>query len=255
MFAEERRVKIVDIVNERRKVTVAQLCELLGVSSATIRMDLRELHRAGALTRTHGGAIQKVKTGFELNSRQRVIQHLVEKQQIAQAALMLIDDGDKIILDTGTTTVELANLLHNKSNLTVITNDIEIASILEDIDSLEVIVMGGILRKRFHCTINLQGRETYSGLTADKAFLGVNSLSLTKGAMTPDIRQAETKKAMIEMAHRIILLCDSSKIDKVSFAQFATTQQIDVIITDAIDKDLRSAFEEKGVEILIAPRP
>jgi DeoR family transcriptional regulator, fructose operon transcriptional repressor len=252
MFAEERRIQIIDLLNERRKVTVDQLCEVFGVSSATIRMDLRELQRIGALTRTHGGAILRMKTGFELNSEQRVIQHLAEKQQIARAALALIDDGDRIVLDTGTTSLELAKLVHEKANLTVITNDIEIAGILEEVESTQVIVMGGILRKRFHCTIVLQGRETYSGLTVDKAFIGVNSLSLEKGATTPDLGQAETKKALISMANRVILLCDSSKIGTVSFAQFATIDQIDVVITDKIDRELKSAFEEKGVEIMVA---
>lgn len=252
MFAEERRIKILDILNERRKVTVDQLREAFGVSSATIRMDLRELQRVGALTRTHGGAIPKTKTGFELNSEQRVVQHLAEKQQIARAALALIDDGDRIILDTGTTTLELAKLIHEKNDLTVITNDIEIARILEELETIQVIVMGGILRKRFHCTLVLQGRETYSGLTVDKAFIGVNSLSLDKGATTPDLAQAETKKALIGMANRVILLCDSSKIGTVSFAQFAATDQIDVVITNSMNTELKSVFEEKGMEVLVA---
>ncbi len=254
MFAEERRIKIVDLINERRKVTVDELCGVFSVSSATIRADLRELQRAGVLTRTHGGAIQKVKTGFELNSKQRVIQHLAEKQRIARAALTMIDDGDKIVLDTGTTTLELAKLLHERSDLTVITNDIEIAGALEEVESIEVIVMGGVLRKRFHCTLSLQGTQMHSGLTVDKAFLGVNSLSLSKGATTPDIAQAETKKALIRMTNRVILLCDSSKIDRVSFAQFATIDQIDTLITDGINKTIQSAFEEKGVEIVVAGR-
>lgn len=252
MFAEERRIKILDILNERRKVTVDQLREVFGVSSATIRMDLRELQQVGALTRTHGGAIPRTKTGFELNSEQRVVQHLAEKQRIARAALALVDDGDRIILDTGTSTLELAKLIHKKTDLTVITNDIEIATILEEVESIQVIVMGGILRKRFHCTLVLQGRQTYSGLTVDKAFIGVNSLSLDKGATTPDLGQAETKKTMIGMANRVILLCDNSKIGTVSFAQFATTDQIDVVVTDRMETELKSAFEEKGVEVVPA---
>jgi len=254
MFAEERRIKIVDLINERRKVTVDELCGVFNVSSATIRADLRELQRAGALTRTHGGAIQKVRTGFELNSQQRVIQHLAEKQRIARAALAMIDDGDRMVLDTGTTTLELAKLLHERSDLTVITNDIEIASTLEEVESIEVIVMGGVLRKRFHCTLSLQGTQMYSGLTVDKAFLGVNSLSLNKGATTPDIGQAETKKALIAMSNRVILLCDGSKIDRVSFVQFATIDQIDTLITDGIDKAMQSAFQDKGVEVVVAGR-
>ena len=254
MFAEERRIKIVDLIEERQKVTVEELCGTFGVSSATIRTDLQELQSSGFLTRTHGGAIRKAKTGFELNSRQKQVQHLVEKQRIAKAALSLIDNGDRIILDTGTTTLELAKLLHQRKDITVITNDLIIASVLEEIQDIDVIVIGGVLRKRFHCTIGIQGRDTCAGLTVDKAFMGVNSLSLAKGATTPDISQAETKKMMVTLANRVILLCDSSKIGKVSFAQFATLDRIDTVVTDAIDDDTRSQFAEHDVEVVVAGR-
>lgn len=252
MFAEERRIKIVDLINERRKVTVDELCGIFDVSSATIRGDLRELQVAGLVTRTHGGAIQKTKTGFELSSKQKEVRNLREKQSIAKAALSLIDNGDTIVLDTGTTTHELGKLLGNRRNVTVITNDLAIAATLEEMEGIDVIIMGGVLRKGFHCTIGIRGRDTYSGLTVDKAFMGVNSFSLTKGAMTPDLGQAETKKRLIDMANRVILLCDSTKIGTVSFAQFAATDQIDAIITGEIDRDLRSAFEEKDVEVIIS---
>jgi len=252
MFAEERRIQILELINERQKVTVDELCDIFHVSSATIRTDLRDLQHANLLTRTHGGAIQKTKMGFELNSKQRKVHHLAEKQRIARAALALIDDGDRIILDTGTTTLELAKLLHERQNITVITNDLEIAAVLEEIEDTEVIVMGGILRKRFNCTICIQGRDICSGLTVDKAFMGVNGLSTDKGATTPDIGQAETKRMMIRIANRMIVLSDRSKVGKVAFAQFAAKDQIDVIITDEIDKEVRSEFEENGVKVILA---
>ncbi|MBL7187567.1 MAG: DeoR/GlpR transcriptional regulator [Phycisphaerae bacterium] len=243
-----------DLINERQKMTVDELCEVFGVSSATVRTDLRELQRAGLVTRTHGGAIQKTKTGFELNSKQKEVQHLRQKQRIAKAALALIDHGDRIILDTGTTTLELAKLLDDRQNITVITNDLAVAGVLEEMEGTDVIVMGGILRKRFHCTIGIQGRDTCSGLTVDKAFMGANSLCPEKGATTPDVGQAETKKMMIEIANHVIVLCDSSKINKVSFARFAATDQIDIIITDEIDAETRTRFEEQDVQIVVAER-
>lgn len=252
MFAEERRIKIVGLIEERQKVTVEELCRDFAVSGATIRTDMQKLQSAGFLTRTHGGAIRKAKTGFELNSRQKQVQHLVEKQRIAKAALSLIDNGDRIILDTGTTTLELAKLLHERNGITVITNDLIIAGVLEEVQDIEVIVIGGILRKRFHCTIGIQGRDTCTGLTVDKAFMGANSLSLEKGATTPDISQAETKKMMVALANRVILLCNSSKIGKVSFAQFAALNQIHTVVTDTIDDDTRSQFAGHDVEVVVA---
>ena len=252
IFAEERRTKILELVKKQKKVTVPDLCNLYNVSSATIRGDLRELQQSGLLTRTHGGAIEKTQTGFELDATQKKIQNLAEKQMIAQIALNLIEDGDKIILDTGTTVFELAKLLNKKKNLTVLTNDIVIARTLEDFDRIRIILMGGILRKHFHCTVGIQGKEICTDLIVDKAFMGANCLSLANGATTPDIDQAETKKTMISITNKRIILCDASKIGKVSFARFATIEHIDTLITDKISKDEKHKFENNGVEVLVA---
>ena len=109
-----------------------------------------------------------------------------------------------------------------------------------------------MIRKKFHCTVKIQGTELYEGLMADKAFMGVNALSLASGATTPDINQAQTKKSMISIANKVIFLCDSSKIGKVSFVQFATVEEIDTVVTDKIDKSTIAKFEENGVEVIIA---
>ena len=252
IFAEERKIRVLELVEHDKKVVVGELCELFGVSSATIRNDLRDLQQSDLLIRTHGGAIAKTKTGFELESKQREIQNLAEKQKIAEAALKLIEDGDTIILDTGTTTLELAKCLGQKKDVTIVTNDIQIAAALERIDSGQIIFMGGILRRRFHCTIEIQGRGTFSGLIADKAFMGANSFSLERGAMTPDINQAETKKLMISIANRVVLMCDSTKIGRASFARFATSEQIHTLVTDSLDNEQRRDFEADGLHVVIA---
>jgi DeoR family transcriptional regulator, fructose operon transcriptional repressor len=250
LFAEERKAQILEILKKRRTATVPELSQIFRVSGATIRTDLRDLQTAGTLTRTHGGAIEKTQTGFELDANQREIQNLGEKKKIAQIALELIHNGDKIILDTGSTTRELAKLLNQKKSITVLTNDFKIAEILEDCESVEILFLGGKIRKKFHCTVGLQGREIYSGLVFDKAFMGVNSFSLQKGATTPDINHAEIKKEMVKMSNKVILLCDSSKIGKVSFAQFATVKDIDSLITDQISDTDKENFEEAGIEVI-----
>ena len=251
LFAQERKSQILDLVNKRKKVTVAELCDYFKVSSATIRNDLKDLQLKGLLIRTHGGAIEKNKMGFELDMRHRKTQNLAEKQKIANIAINLIEDGDKIILDTGTTTLELAKLLYQKKEITVVTNDIEIARVLEDHNTIQIILMGGIIRKKFHCTVGILGNELCGGLRTDKAFMGVNALSLANGASTPDIYQAQAKKSMIAIANKVILLCDSSKIGRVSFVQFATLKDIDTIVTDSMDEKTRAKFEENGVEVLL----
>ncbi|HUV06381.1 MAG TPA: DeoR/GlpR family DNA-binding transcription regulator [Spirochaetia bacterium] len=254
MFAEERKLKILEFIEEHKKATVAQLCEHFTVSSATIRNDLRDLESANLLIRTHGGAMVKSKTGFELDSNQKKVRNLDKKRKIAEATINLIEDGDTVILDTGTTTIELAKLLQRKRDITVVTNDLGITLLLEDVDSVNIVFMGGIVRKHFHCTVTYgtTGKDTLSGLTVNKAFMGVNSFCMKKGATTPDINQAETKKLMISIATNVILLCDSTKFGNTSFAQFATLDQIDTIITDSIDaKDYRK-LEESGIDVIVA---
>ena len=252
IFAEERRLQILDLLRERRKVTVADLAALFAVTPATIRSDLREMESKDLLMRTHGGAIEKSKTSFELESRDREVRNLEAKRRIAQTALAFVQDGDTIILDTGTTTLELAKLLQVRRKVTVLTNDIVIARTLEEFAAIDVVLMGGILRKGFHCTVGAQAKLTTAGLTVDKAFLGTNSLSIERGATTPDIHQAEVKKHMVSITAKIIVLCDGTKLGRVSFAQFATIDQLDTLITDAVDAPTREKLEESGVEVVIA---
>ena len=254
MYAEERRMKILEVLAADKKVTVHRLTRLLNVTGATIRADLRTLEKAGTLTRTHGGAILTTKTGFEMDMEQREVKHLELKQSIARSALACIEDGDTIVLDTGTTTMELARLLHQRHQLTVVTNDIQIARALEQAESVVTILLGGVIRKGFHCTTNIRVNNPITELAADKAFMGANSFSLLKGATTPDLQQAEAKRDMIGMSAKIFLLCDSSKLGKVSFAQFARPGHIQTLITDRMDPADCRKYEKRGIEVIRADR-
>jgi len=251
LFAEERTARILRLVHEKRKVTVLELVKRFGVTGATVRADLRELERAGLLTRTHGGAIEKTKTGFEPRFADRQVQNLAAKQRIARRALNLIDDGDTILLDTGTTTLELARLLEAKHRLTVVTNDLLIALALEEMSSVQTILMGGMVRPGFHCSVGSRGHDVLAGLTVDKAFLGANGLTREKGATTPDIQQAQTKKAMMASAGKVILLCDHTKLGRVFLARFATVEQVDILVLDRGD-EYAKPFAAAGVEVLTA---
>lgn len=254
MFVEERKMKILERIETQRKATVSELCDLFNVSSATIRNDLRDLETAGLLIRTHGGAMVKSKTGMEQDMTQRGVQHLAEKRRIAEAAVRLVEDGDTLILDTGTTTFELARLLGQKQDITVVTNDLTIALALEDSPSARVLFMGGIVRRKYHCTVlyGPAGRDILAGLSVDKAFMALNSFSLDKGASTPDINHAQTKKLMMSIAAKVILLFDSSKMGRSSFALFAPLESIDTIVTDSLSALERTRLEEIGIDVVIA---
>jgi DeoR family transcriptional regulator, fructose operon transcriptional repressor len=252
LFSQERRNRIVELIHERKKLTVHELCRLLDVSPATVRGDLRDLDRDGLLVRTHGGALEKSQASFEQISSRRSAENLAAKQAIALAARPYIADGDTIVLDTGTTTLELARLLTNAQQLTVVTNDLEIARTLENTAGIEVLMLGGSLRKGYHCTVGPSGVHAVQDLRADTAIMATNSLSLEAGATTPDLQQAETKRAMLSVARKIILLCDSSKIGQDSFARFATLDQIDLLITEQISDADRAALENQGIEVVLA---
>lgn len=249
MFAEERKQKILEFVREYRKATVQQLCDKYNVSSATIRNDLRELEGSGLLLRTHGGAIVKSKANFELGTNEKKVLYKTEKIKIAEKALELIEDGDTIILDTGTTTVELARKLGRKKNLTVVTNDLDTALILDEIGIGRIIMLGGILRSGFHCTIGSRGKLFLEELQVDKAFMGVNGFTFEKGASTPDLQHAEIKEAMVASATKVYLMFDRSKLGRKAFARFAELDEIDGVIIDELSSDECSAFEDAGIDV------
>lgn len=232
LFAEERKEQIIKMVNEKEKIYVPDLSNIFNVSTATIRNDLNELEKSGRLVRTHGGAISIQNSGLELNTEQKKIKHNTAKLLIAKEALQHIDNGDIILIDTGTTTFQLATLLKEKRSITIVTNDIEIALELEEVTGLNVILIGGMLRKGFHCTLGPFACKILSDISVDKAFIATNGVDTDTGLYTPDTNQAAIKEQMINCAREKYLLCDSSKFGRKSFAKFADIEEFDYVITD-----------------------
>jgi len=250
LFAEERKKKILELLNENSKLLVPDLCEYFDVSPATIRNDLRELENAGLLKRTHGGAISNAKARFELNSYQKEVKNLSEKKAIARFAAELVEDGDTIAIDTGTTTLEFAKLLTDKKDITVVVNDLAIASYLEENSDANIFFVGGEVRRNFHCTVGPTAVKVLKGLSVDKAFMATNGITIKKGLTTPDLNQAEVKKAMIDIASEVTVLCDSSKVGNNGFAQVIPITGIHRLITDEkIDERDLKEFEALGIEV------
>ena len=243
MFAEERQEKLLAILKEKRKLSVGEMSSRFNVSGATIRTDLRILEDAGMLTRTHGGAILRTRA----DQREEV--NLSAKEQIGQLAAGLVEDGDIIVLDTGTTTLQIARHLRQRRNLTVVTNDFMIAKSLEDVESIQIILLGGIVKKGYHCAVAINGRSLLDTLNIDKAFMGANALSLKQGACVADIMLAETKRAMVEHANQVIVVCDHSKLSNTSLAQFASPAQIDTLVLDRLPEDAQ-AYQDAGIALL-----
>ena len=253
IFAEERRQLIVEFINTHQRTTVPQLCEQFSVSPATIRNDLRELEGSALIKRTHGGALSNSKTNYEPDSYQKEVEHIEEKRKIARAAVKKIRENDSIALDTGTTTFEMAKLLVSFKNLTIVTNDLQIASFLERNTNTNIIFAGGSVRRNFHCTTGQKAVEAISELNVDKCFIAANAIDLVKGLSTPNPDIAHFKRKLLEIASQVIVMADSSKFGMVSFVQFAKWDKIDFMITDeGISAKMKDFLEKENIIVEIA---
>ena len=166
-----------------------------------------------------------------------------------QRAAALVEDGDIIVLDTGTTTLHIARNIRDRQNVTVVTNDYQIARELEASPSIQTILLGGIVKKGYHCVVAINGRSILDTLNVDKAFMGTNSLSLKHGACVADIMLAETKRGMVEHASQVIIVCDYSKLNNTSLAQFTAADRIDTVVVDRLPDDVQ-AYRNAGIQVI-----
>ncbi|MGB9781237.1 DeoR/GlpR family DNA-binding transcription regulator [Caldanaerobacter sp.] len=250
MFGEERRLKIAEIISKDKSISVAELSKLFNVSESTIRRDLHVLEEKGFIQRTHGGAILKTGTHYEPAFFEKEEVELEAKRKIGKIAASLIEEGDTILLDSGTTTLEIARNLKNM-RLTVVTNSPLIAIELSKYEDIEIIVTGGIQRWRTRALVGPIAEMVIRQFKVDKAFIGTNAISFEDGLMTPDLIEANTKKTMIEVASEVYVVADHTKFGKKSFVKFADLKDITAIITDdEIDYEVIKKYEQANVEIL-----
>lgn len=250
MFGEERRLKIAEIISKDKSISVSELSKLFNVSESTIRRDLHVLEEKGFIQRTHGGAILKTGTHYEPAFFEKEEVELEAKRKIGKIAASLIEEGDTILLDSGTTTLEIARNLKNM-RLTVVTNSPLIAIELSKYEDIELIVTGGIQRWRTKALVGPIAEMVIKQFKVDKAFIGTNAISFEDGLMTPDLIEANTKKTMIEVASEVYVVADHSKFGKKSFVKFADLKDITAIITDdEIDYEVVKKYEQANVEIL-----
>jgi Transcriptional regulators of sugar metabolism len=253
IFAEIRKQEIVSMVNANGLATVNELCSHFSVSPATIRTDLNELEHMGILKRTHGGAISNNILNYEPTSQEKEEQYVAQKKAISLEALNYVKPGDTIAIDTGTTTLAFAKAIVSIPNLTVITNDLLIATYLEQSANTTVLLLGGYVRAHFHCTIGQSVVDEISNLHIDTAFIATNGISAECGLSTPNMEIANIKREMIKRSQKTVVLVDSSKIGKNALIMFATFDKVDVLITDTdATSDFVSAVEKNGVRVVFA---
>lgn len=252
MFNEERQHKIEEILSRNKSIKVAELSKLFNVSESTIRRDLKVLAEKGIIKRTHGGAIINEGTHYEPSYFEKETSEIESKRKIGKAASQLIKEGDTIILDSGTTTLEIARNIKN-IKLTVVTNSILITIELSRYKNIELIVTGGLERWKSKALVGPIAEEIISRFRVDKAFVGSNAISLEDGIMTPDVIEGNTKKAMCRVAKEVYIVADHTKFEKKSFVKFADFKEITAIITDdGLSTNIASRFVEKNIKLIIA---
>lgn len=253
MYAEERQQYIVGLARTRGRVDVNELAAELAVTTETVRRDLTLLERQGVLRRVHGGAIPVERLGFEppLAARDGVM--TAEKDRIAKAALAELPEEGAILLDAGSTTARMADLLPGDRALTVVTNALPMALALAARPNLTVLVLGGRVRGRTLAAVDTWATDALEATFVDVAFLATNGVSARRGLTTPDHAEAATKRAMIRSAHRVVLLADHTKVGVDHLARFGELEQVDTLITDTgLDERTAAELEAAGPRVVRA---
>lgn len=252
MLIEERRQHILSLLQKRGRVLVDELSEDLNLSKITIRKDLDHLQAKDLLVRTHGGALPAQAGALsDPTIQEKEELHHEEKVRIAKAAAAMVSEGQCIILDSGTTTTEIAHALGSFRHLTIITNALNIAADLAQSD-FEIILIGGTLRKNSLSVVGPLAEDVLKEIHADIVFLGVDGFDAKVGLTTPNVLEARVNRAMVKAAEKVVAVCDSSKFNRRSLSLIVGTSAIDHVITDnALPLEEVKAIRDAGIEITV----
>ena len=248
MLNEERRRSIVEMLHREGRVLVASLARHFRTSQITIRKDLEVLDNQGLIQRTHGGALP-LQSGALLDPtlREKEKQHQEEKIRIAMAAAKMVEEGQSVLLDSGTTTTAIARALKDIKKLVVITNAINIAAEVAG-TNIEVILTGGMLRKNSFSLVGPVAEQGLRQLSADILFLGVDGFDTQLGLFTPNLFEAQVNRVMVEISRKTVAVCDSSKFGRRSLCNIMPATAVDHVITDKnIAKQELQALRDAGI--------
>ena len=249
-LAPRRLDNLRELIRGKGVIRLGEIRRRLQVSPATVRRDLDQLEKAGAIRRVHGGAVSVESRLEEPLFDDKASIAAREKHRIARAALEFVEPGDTLFLDGGSTVLELARLLRERPGLTVVTNSLRAAHELAG-RGPRLILIGGELRRLSQTMVGPLTRCLLSELHVDKAFMGTIGLSLKEGLTTTDPAEAYTKELVTARARQVILLADSAKAGKVSFARAGRLENIHAFITDrALDKTFAKHLVQRGIRLI-----
>lgn len=255
MYAEERQQAMAALIAQKGRMSVADLSDLYGVTTETVRRDLAALDRLGVIRRVHGGAVPaSALTAIEVGTAEREHSRSGEKDRIGKAAVdQLPPVGGSILLDAGTTTARVAAHLPADMDLVIVTNSIPVASRVGGLGGSRLHLLGGRVRGITQAVVGDDALRTLASMRIDVAFVGTNGLSLSHGLSTPDSDEAAIKRAMVTSAHRVVVVADSSKVGREDLISFAPIDRVDVLITDsALRESDRAELLAHDVEVVTA---
>jgi len=252
MMAEERRQKILSLLQSDGRVLVTNLSKVFNVSQITIRKDLDSLHGRGLVQRSHGGALPpSSSTLFDPSLQEKQQLHTEEKQRIAAAAAKMVQEGSCVMLDSGTTTAAIAQALKKFSALTVITNAINIAAELTS-TNVEVILTGGTLRKNSFSLVGPVAEDVLAEMHADILFLGVDGFDPEVGLTTPNLLESRVNRAMVSSAAKVVAVCDSTKFYRRSLSRIMPISALHHVITDhGVPQAVADALRKLNIEVTL----
>jgi DeoR family transcriptional regulator of aga operon len=247
----DRRDKIINIIQSEGSVRVDELSEELDVSSVTIRNDLDFFEKKGLIHRTYGGALLRNRVYRDPAIEEKEKINIEEKRRIGEHAADLVKNGESIILDSGSTTREIALRLEGKKGLTIMTNAVNIAMELTGLSDCEVMVTGGIMRPKTYSLVGPEAEHAMQTYFFDKLFLGVDGINLNQGLTTSHPSEARLNRLMVERSNSVIAVTDSTKFGRHSFSYICDLDLLDMIITDTnISADIEKDLKKQQIKVV-----
>ncbi|MED4909366.1 DeoR/GlpR family DNA-binding transcription regulator [Brevibacillus centrosporus] len=254
LLPAERQKDIYQYMMRHNSAKVNELAQIFKVSDMTIRRDLEELEKRKLVVRTHGGAILAEDMTRDLNVEEREVQQLDKKKRMAAKAKEFVEEGDLLALDASTSAAELAKLLYDVPNLTVVTNSLLVANIVQSYENLTLVLCGGIMRKEARSFIGPLAELSLSKLNFTKAFFSCNAIHPVKGMTDTNVFEITMKQLMIKRSKQAYALIDSSKFNKVAFSQVCPFADIAAVITDdGLDEEINDQYRQREIPVILAP--
>lgn len=253
MLAEQRRSEVLRAIRTERGVPTAVLAARFGVSEMTIRRDLDDLAQRGLVERVRGGALQPRTTRHEPPFAQSTTERGAEKERVGRAAAALVRPGDTILLDIGTTALQLARQLHGRVGLTVATNNLAVYAELVDDDAIDLLLLGGLVRRNYRSLVGFLTEDALRGIRADLAFLGTSGISADLQLLDTTVEEIPAKRAMLAAGSHVVLLADGAKFPGAGLGRVAGIEAVQTLVTtDDAPGDALEAIRARGVDVVVA---